>query len=145
MMKAGVFVVFALLLVCLCGLVVSLATYTVGFTVSTVGTVKSYGVAVYWDHGCTQNVMHVDWETLEPNQTKTFTVYVKSLSSDLANLSVVASNWTPETVSSFLVFEATPNNIEIEPTQVLDVALSLTVSPEIADIDSFGFDITFTV
>ena len=121
----------------------SLATLTTQYKMSNIASIKTIGVNVYRDQNCTDLITQLDWGLLEPATSKTFKVYVKSLSNTPLTLTIFSSNWQPTNCTDYMTLTAEPNNFTLQPSQVAEVNLTLTVASDIQGITNFAFDITF--
>lgn len=121
----------------------SLATLTTQHKLTNTASIKTIGVNVYRDQNCTDLITHLDWGLLEPATSKTFKVYVKSLSNTPLTLTIFSSNWKPTNCTDYMTLTAEPNNFTLQPSQVAEVNLTLTVASDIQGITNFAFDITF--
>ena len=108
---------------------------------SGVGTVKAIGVGVYWDSGCSQAVSSIDWGLTDPGSVKNVTVYVRKEGNAPATFFLEADNWSPVNASSYMTLSWSYNGETVDPEHVVEVTLSLYISPDIEEISSFGFDI----
>jgi len=97
-------------------------------------------LGVYWDRSCSQPVSHVDWGRLSPGQVRDVVVYVRNEGNETFVLVLTPLNWSPENASQCLCLALNCEDRKIEVGQVADVILSLSVSPSIAGVYDFGFD-----
>jgi len=98
-------------------------------------------VEVFWDAKCTQGVSSIDWGSLVPGETKAVSVYVQSKSNETCILILMPTGWNPPAAANYLKLNQDYENKKIQPSEVVEVTLSLTVSPNIAGITNFSFDI----
>lgn len=114
----------------------------VSSTISNVGTLKlSVGVGVYWNDSFTNRITAIDWRTLDPGTTKSYSVNIRNEGSSALTLSMSASNWNPSTASNYLSFTWSHIDQTISAGTIVTVTLTLTVSESITGISSFNFDI----
>jgi hypothetical protein len=111
-------------------------------TVSNSGNVKAVGVGVYWNFACTNETTSINWGSLDPNTTKSYTVYIKNNGTIPVTLSLTKSNWNPASASTYLTLNWNCTNYLLGNGGVAAGVLTLTVSPSISGIASFSFDIT---
>lgn len=114
-------------------------------TVTNVSAVEANGVGVYWDRDCRNGVSSIDWGILEPGSAKNIEVYIRNEGEKPIRLNLSTTNWSPSEAFQYLNF--TWNYAEeqrIDPTEVLQVTLSLSVSRYVEGISSFSFDILIT-
>ena len=98
-------------------------------------------VGVFWDRNCTQRVSSIDWGTLAPGMTKSVSVYVQSKSNETCILILMPTGWNPPAVANYLELSQNYENKKIQPSEVVKVALSLTVSASVAGVTNFAFNI----
>lgn len=111
-------------------------------TVPSGGSVKGVGVGIYWDNTCTNTASSINWGVLDPGSNKTVTVYIRNEGNAVATLSETTQNWNPSSASNYLTFKWNYAGQTMSVNQVLQVKLTLTVSPTISQITGFSFDIT---
>ena len=136
--KSGLIV--AALLAIFSGLTVS-GLLTTSRTLTSYGSVKSINVEVYWDASCTEVVGSVDWSTPEPGEAVNQTVYVKNSGSAPLIVSMTTSNWIPVEAASYITLTWDREGASIDPDQVLQALLTLSVSDTITGITDFSFSI----
>ncbi len=110
-------------------------------TVSSGGSVKGIGVGIYWDSACADKVSSIDWGLLDPDSSKTVTVYIRNEGNSVVTLSKSTQNWNPSAASSYMTLNWNYKGQTLSVNQVLQIALTLVVSPDILEITSFSFDI----
>lgn len=108
------------------------------------GDVKAVGVGVYWDDDCTSNVTAVDWGFLEPGATTTVMVYIKNEGNIHVVLNVTTDNWSPASASGYMVLSWDREGYVLNSGSVVQAVLTLSVSSDISEVTSFGFDIMIT-
>lgn len=111
-------------------------------TVPSGGSVKGVGVGIYWDNTCTNTASSINWGVLDPGSNKTVTVYIRNEGNAVATLSETTQNWNPSSASNYLTLKWNYAGQTMSVNQVLQVKLTLTVSPTISQITGFSFDIT---
>ena len=108
------------------------------------GTVRTIGVGVYWDSGCTSEVTSIDWGTIDVGATENMAVYIKNEGTDPVTLSLSTENWDPSSASSDISLTWNYGGQALAVDGVIQVTLSLAVSETIEGITSFSFDIVIT-
>lgn len=111
-------------------------------TISNVGSVKGIGVGIYWDSACANATSSINWGILEPSSNKTVTVYVRNEGNAVVTLSKTTQNWIPSNTSNSMSLNWNYVNQTLTVNQVLQINLTLVVSPTITGITNFSFDIT---
>jgi hypothetical protein len=119
-------------------------TRTVGNTgnIAVVTPSPAVQLGVYSDSGCTSALSSISWGTLSPGNTTTSTMYVRNEGNVAVTLSIQTADWNPANASSYLVFGWNCTGYVLQPSQVVQALLTLTVSSSISGITSFSFDIT---
>jgi len=126
--------------------IVALAALASGFFQSSVrivgrGTVKAVGVGVFWDSNCTNPVSFIDWGMVEPGSMNNVTVYVRNEGNVAAGISLASENWNPSNASDYLALSWNYDGQQLNPSEVVQVTLTLTISSSVQGITSFSFDI----
>jgi hypothetical protein len=111
-------------------------------TISNVGSVMTIGVGVYWDQAATNPVSSINWGTIEPGSNVNKTVYIRNEGNAAATLSMATSNWNPANASSYMALSWNYGGQTLAVNEVKQVKLTLSISPSIAGITNFSFDIT---
>jgi hypothetical protein len=106
--------------------------------------VQTAGVAVYRDSGCTTKVSSVPWGSLTPGSTGSYSIYVRNEGSIPLSLFVDTANWSPSNAANYMILSSNYGGQTIEPNQVIQVTLRLTVFQSISGISTFSFDIVLT-
>ena len=133
-----------IMLAFLSGFIVSIAVSATqtSTTLSSVGTLKTIGVGVYWDSGLTNRTTAINWGTLDPGTQKSFTMYIRNEGNSPITLTRSASNWNPAAASNYLSLAWNYNGQTINAGASVQVTLTLTVSASITGVSNFTFDIT---
>jgi len=112
-------------------------------TISNVGTLKlSVDIGVYWDASFTNRTTAINWGTLDPGTTKSFSIYIRNEGNSALTLSMSTSNWSPSTASNYITLNWNYNGQTVNPNGYVGVTFTLTVSNSIAGVSSFSFDIS---
>lgn len=98
-------------------------------------------VGVYWDPDCENRVVSVDWGNVFPGSSRQFEVYVRNECNESMVLDLMAENWLPTVAAQDLSLSWDYAGCPICENQVRKVNLVLSVSPKVADVTSFSFDI----
>jgi hypothetical protein len=129
---------------------VALIVVASGFMQSSVrirgqGTVKAVGVGVFWDSNCTNTVSFIDWGIVEPGSMNNVTVYMRNEGNVAASISLATENWNPSNASDYLSLSWNYDGRELNPLEVVQETLTLTVSSSVQGITSFSFDIIVSI
>ena len=95
------------------------------WTIPSIGTVKTVGVDVYKDHGLGFKLERVEWGEIWVGESKTVTIYVRSISNNPIQLLIQATDWNPSFVSSYMSLSWDYSNTEISPGEVLPIRITL--------------------
>jgi len=109
------------------------------------GTVKALDVGVYWDSNCTNPVSLINWGTVEPDSTNNVTVYVRNEGNTAANISMTSENWNPSNAPNYLTLNWNYNGQQLNPSETVQITLSLNVSSSVQGIENFSFDIIISI
>jgi hypothetical protein len=110
-------------------------------TITNVSGVVPEGVGVFKDSSCASPCEYIDWGTLTPGSTEKYDVYV--LNKDVVPIYLIMStaNWSSSQASYYLTLRWNYAGQRIDPGDVLQLTLALSVSPSIKDVSEFSFDI----
>ena len=114
-------------------------------TLSSTGSIQiqtTVGLGVYSDLGCTTQLTAMAWGTLEPGESQTVVCYIKNEGNTPTTLTMYPSNWSPSSAASYLGLSWNYDSNPIDVDAVIQVTFTLTVSPDIEGITSFGFEVT---
>jgi hypothetical protein len=137
--------VVAVLAVAVVGLMMSaLGAIVVTRTISNSGNVTAVGVGVYTDSTCTTAVSTIGWGSLNPGNTKTYTIYVRNEGTVSVTLNMNTGNWNPGSASSYIALAWNRENYILLAGQVVQAVLTLSVSSSVSGVAGFSFDITIT-
>jgi hypothetical protein len=141
--KTQVLIVFAVATIAITGTVV-FALLSASQTISNTGNIKTVGVGVYSDSGCTQKVTLIPWGSLAPGQTIQGTVYVRNEGSIKVTLSMTTAEWDPPSASSSITLTWNRGGYTLNAGASVQATLTLSVSSSISGVSSFTFDIIIT-
>jgi len=110
-------------------------------TVTNVSAVEGNGVGVYWDSSCTNEVLSIGWGTLTPGSMKDIVVYIRNEVEEPIYLILNTTNWNPLKASDYLALKWDYSGQRMNPDEILQITLTLSVSNYIEGISSFSFDI----
>jgi len=133
---------FCALLLILIG--ATIATYLKSYTVNAKGRVVGIRVEIYQDANATIPLTLIDWDFIEPNETKSYVCYVKSKSNVPAYLTLTTESWNPINASEYIFLTWNYDNSTLEPEELREITFSLYVDINISGIDAFSFDIVVT-
>ena len=108
------------------------------------GNVKTVGVGVYWNSTCASNVTSVDWGFLEPGATANVTVYMRNEGNIPVVLNMATDDWNPTSARDDITLTWNREDYVLDSDSVVQAVLTLSVSSDISQVESFGFDILIT-
>ena len=107
-----------------------------------VSAVEANGVGVYRDSECSDAVSSIDWGTLSPGSVKNIVAHVRNEGEEPMCLYLSTTNWNPSESSEYMDLEWNyTEGRRMNPGEVLQVTLTLSISHRIEGISNFGFDI----
>ncbi len=108
------------------------------------GNVKAIGLGVCSDQDCVNTLSNINWGSLAPGENKTFTFYLKSLSSVNSSLILSFGNWEPSLAGNYISLSWNRDGYCIVPGEVVSAVLLLQVNSSIDGVSSFSFDAIVT-
>jgi hypothetical protein len=122
----------------------ALGALAVSRTFSSSGNIAAIGVGVYPDSGCTTVLSSIDWGTINPGSSATYTIYVKNNGTIPETLTMTTGNWDPATASSYIISTWNRQNYVLSAGSSVQALVTLNVSSSVNGFTSFTFDITIT-
>lgn len=110
-------------------------------TIPNTGSVKTIGVGVYSDIGCTDQVTSINWDVIEVGASKDEPVYIRNEGTAPMTLSLDTEKWNPANASSHIILSWDYGEEIIDVDVVVPVTLTLSVLDTIEGITDFSFDI----
>jgi hypothetical protein len=98
-------------------------------------------IEVYSSNACTSVLTSVVWGELLAGGSATKTVYIKNNGDTGVILSLGTENWNPSSASDYMSLTWNYNNAAINPGEVRQVTLTLSVDGNCPELSGFGFDI----
>ena len=114
-------------------------------TFSSTGSIQiqtSIGISVYSDFQCEYELNSVSWGTLQPEGTKEIVCFIRNEGNTPVLLSLETTNWQPASAANYLDLSWDYGDVALDPEDIVQITLLLSVSPNIEGITDFGFDIT---
>jgi hypothetical protein len=106
------------------------------------GSLRIDGVGVYDDKDCVTATSYLDWGTLEPGSTKNITIYIRNEGNHQATVFISSGNWRPADAASYMQLDWNYVGEALDPMEVVEFTLTLSVSSAAEDILDFSFDVT---
>jgi len=113
-------------------------------TITNVSGMVTEGVWVFEDSNCARECESIEWGTLTPGSVKEYDVYVRNKGEVPIYLIMSTTNWSSLQASYYLTLRWTYTGQKIDLGDVLQITLTLSVSPRIKDVSSFSFNIVIT-
>jgi hypothetical protein len=107
-------------------------------------SMKGVGVGIYWDQGCTNRTLSLDWGLIGPGSNSTIIVYIRNEGDSAVSLWMATSNWTPSVALGYMTVTWTYTGKILSAGEVIPMELMLNVAPTISRITDFSFDIIIT-
>jgi len=120
------------------------ALLTTQRTIHGTGTIKGVGIGVYWDLQCTDATSSLDWGILEPGSQKNYTLYLKNQGNSVLTLSMASENWNPSNATNHMILTWNREGQQINPDEVIEFVITLSVSEGVQGISAFSFDIVIS-
>lgn len=111
-------------------------------TIPSHGNLKIEGMGIYDDRNCSVATTYLDWGTLEPGTTKTITLYIRNEGNQQATIFMTAENWNPAETTNYMHLNWNYSGETLDPKEVVEVTLTLSVSSTVENIVDFSFDVT---
>lgn len=108
---------------------------------TTAAVTTTQGIGVYWDRAATNRCQSIYWGEISPGSKKTVTVFVKNEISESLFYLLTTGNWYPSNASGFMNLAWNYSGNKTAAGSILQVSMTLSVSPEIRGITNFNFDI----
>lgn len=128
-------------------LVGSAVTYAIiqrTYSISNVARIKAIGVEVYVDQELTVRLTEINWGSVEPGETKTFSAYLRNAGNTPIILSLDTTSWGPINASSEIHVSWNYSGRTVYAWQTVAVEFELHVDPSITGVDAFSFTIVIT-
>jgi hypothetical protein len=118
----------------------ALGLFTSNRTVQSHGTIKTVNVGVYWNSGCTNTTVTIDFGMLSPGTTGNVSFYVRNEGNLPVRLGLTTQNWSPANASSYISLSWNREAQTLAAGNVIQATLMLNVSASIGGISNFSFD-----
>lgn len=104
-------------------------------------TIVSSQGGVYVSHDLAVDRISIDWGLLYVGDNTTEVVQITNTGNAPQTLGLTTRNWSSVEAQTFLTLTWNYSGIELQPSGMLSVALTLSVSPSIENVTDFAFDI----
>jgi hypothetical protein len=106
--------------------------------------VRPIGVGVYWDSSFSRKVSSISWGNLHAGETSDVKIYILNEGGVDIVLSMTADNWDSTRASNYITVEWDRESYALGSESSIHAGLTLSVSPNISDVEGFSFDILIT-
>jgi hypothetical protein len=145
-MRSKTFLAFCI--VAFLGLAIALTAYGALYSSQTVlssGKIVAVNVSVYSDSLCTKPLTSFSWGNLTAGDRGNFTLWIKNSGSAKETLSMTTSGWSPTQAQQAMTAGWNLQNTVLNPNQVVQANLTLSVSPSIdSSVTAFSFNTIIT-
>jgi len=117
------------------------ALVTIEKNIPASGSIKGVGLGVFWDSQCSNATSSISFGTLEAGSNKDFTLYLRNEGNTPVTLTMTAENWNPIQATNYMSLSWNREGLQISPNQVISCVITLSVSSNIQNIDSFNLGI----
>jgi hypothetical protein len=108
---------------------------------STPNTIKGIKAGIFSDYNCTQLCTSLDWGFLIPNSNTTLLVFVRNEANSSSTLTYQVESWDPVACASFMTISWNYTGQTLSVGEVVPIAITLHVMPNISDIGKFSMDL----
>lgn len=105
------------------------------------GQIKAIGVIIYNDPNTTNKITSIDWGNLKAGDVVSVTLYAKNIKNVPFIMTLNVTNWQPQIAEQYITLSWTYNNQTINPNEVAQFDIILTVDVNIDNVNTFNNDI----
>ena len=98
-------------------------------------------INVYSDPECTETATNVIWGSIEVGHSVNRVLYVKNVGDTAVTLNLLTQNWNPSIAEDYIQLLWDYSGENVNPGNVLEVTLTLSIAADASGIDAFNFDI----
>jgi hypothetical protein len=114
------------------------------YSISNFAKVKAVGVEVYVDPELTVRLTEINWGSVEPGESKTFTAYIQNDGNSPITLSLDTESWVPAIASSMIQVSWDYLGGTVDAWQAVMIEFELHVDFAVSGIDTFSFTMVIT-
>lgn len=133
----------ALIALAVSAVVVAAAVYYV-LRIKGYGKIKVVGLKAYADPELTKEVSTIYWGEIPKGSYSVTTLWLKCTSTVPSNLTMHTEAWDPAAAEQYLTLTWDYDGHTLNPGEVLELELKLTVAEETMGVTDFSFDIVLT-
>ena len=105
------------------------------------GNMKAVNIEVYNDPELINKVTDIEWGIFEPGQSKSIPVWIKNTGNSDVHIYLYTQLWVPDEVEDYITVSWGYSGEILKPNDVIQVILTVTVSKDISNIQTFSFQI----
>jgi hypothetical protein len=143
-LKTVLLLVTACLIDALVGSAVTFAVMQRSYSISNFAKVKAVGVEVYVDPELAVRLTEINWGSVEPGESKTFTAYIQNAGNSPITLSLDTESWVPGNASSMIQVSWNYSGKLVDAWQAVMIEFELHVDFAVSGIDTFSFTMVIT-
>lgn len=98
-------------------------------------------IDVYSDFECTSVITNVEWGEITAGESSNSNIFVKNNGDTSVSLGLSTDNWSSSTAQDNMILSWDFDGDQIQPEEVVEITLSLSVDSDCPEINNFGFDI----
>jgi hypothetical protein len=98
-------------------------------------------IDVYCDIDCTETLYTVTWGEIQIGGSVSSKLFIKNNGDSGIDLSLLTDNWNPVELESYMTLNWDYDGSTIQPREVVEIILILSISPDATEITTFSFDI----
>ena len=119
---------------------------TVTKNIASQGSVNvAAGLGIYSDVACQNNLTAINWGTVSPGASATYTCYIKNVGSGTSLLlNMTTSAWNPTSANGPIALTWNQEGTVLLPNQTITAVFTLNISSAITGISNFNVQITIT-
>jgi len=126
-----------------------LTTTTIGLLsvteeVAMEGTITTLNVDLFLDSQGTQNCTAMSWGGVYAGESSSKTMYVKNTGDVPVTLSMIITNWNPDSADDHISMTWNRENTTLDPEEIIQATLTLTISEDSNGISNFSYKMLIT-
>jgi hypothetical protein len=106
--------------------------------------IEAQNLEAYWDKECSIKVSKINWDKINPGETKYICIYLKNVGDEFVFPQIEIINWNPITASKYISISTKFSCKKIKPNTICELNINLYICEEINGINNFTFDITIS-
>lgn len=105
------------------------------------GVLKTYGLNVYWDVNCTNEVIEIEWGDVKNGESYNRTVFVRNEGNQPLNLSlsILDEEWFPVHAKNYISSTWNRDGYLLSENEVIEALVVLEIDEAIQNVTNFSF------